>query len=587
MDSRIMDLQQLFGQQVSYRIPVFQRPYAWTLDDQWAPLWADIVQKTEDLLNGNEKVSAHFMGAVILQLQSANNGEVAKRIVVDGQQRLTTLQLLIAAVQHCYIALGYPTRASRLGQWLTNDENFWSGEIENQTKVRQAHLSDRTSFQDVIREGEPRGQSRSIDRAFEYFKEQVDVWLNEEPGSIEARCDTLEEVLGKHVRLAIVDLDVDEKPHFIFSVLNARAEPLKQSDHIKNEIMYRADVIDDETTARALWGPFDSEQWWRDETSEGRLVRIHLDRFLHYWTSMRTVREFNSNQVYAQFKNYVDSGDKNIRRVASEIREAGRLYRSMIEAKVPGIELFLKRIWTMELGVVMPLLLYLYTRDDLLDDQRQRTTRVIESFLVRRMLLGVSSNGLNRLFFDLLQRLGDIGPHDIADTCLKFLEGGRAAGRAWPRDDDVWQQLTYSRFAGTQRRRVMVLEAIERHLREDGKSEGLAEENLSLEHIMPDRWETHWPLVEAQDSDEEPRERREQLLNHIGNLTLVTGKLNTKLSNAPWFEKRKALNRHTTLRLNFELLEMAGNVWDEDAIERRSKWMAEKIIEIWPYADKI
>ena len=104
---------------------------------------------------------------------------------------------------------------------------------------------------------------------------------------------------------------------------------------------------------------------------------------------------------------------------------------------------------------------------------------------------------------------------------------------------------------------------------------------------MPDRWETHWPLIEDPSSDEDARERRDRVLHQIGNLTLVTGKLNAKLSNGPWIEKRQVLNRHTTLRLNLELLEMAGNVWDEDAIERRNEWMAEKIIEIWPYADKI
>ena len=588
MEARIMDLQQLFGQQVSYRIPVFQRPYAWTEGGQWAPLWSDVVDKARDVMAGHDTVADHFMGAVILQLQSANSGEVAKRIIVDGQQRLTTLQILIAAVRHCFAGLGFAEGANRLSQWVENDRSFWAGDFENQTKVRQSNLNDRTSFQDVIRDDMSRGQGRSIEKAYRYFGECLDEWINEQPDDVETRCVALEEAIGKHIKLATVDLDPDEKPHFIFAVLNARAELLKESDHIKNDIMFRANVIDDENAAREIWGPFDNEDWWRGQTDEGRLVRIHLDRFLHYWTSMKTVREFSSNQVYVHFKKYMDEESRDALFVASNIRDAGRVYRRMIDATQPGIEMFLRRLWTMELGVAMPLLMYVYTHKQLQDDDCKRVTQILESFLVRRMLVGLSSNGLNRVFFDLINRLRTTPSTDVPEECARFFaEGGRASTRTWPSDSEIRDSLVGNRMKGTQRRKVMVLEAIERHIRRDGRSEEPGNLELSLEHIMPERWESEWPLSPESTRDVEATESRNRAIQEIGNLTLVTGKLNSALSNSAWSEKRNILSRYTTLRLNRELLDEAGDSWNERAIKARSEWMVSQICEIWPHADKI
>ena len=98
MEANILNLKTLFGSEVSYRIPQFQRPYAWKKAEQWKPLWQDVLNVAETILSRQDrKVPPHFMGAIVLQNQDSGTGEVVKRIVVDGQQRLTTLQLLIRA----------------------------------------------------------------------------------------------------------------------------------------------------------------------------------------------------------------------------------------------------------------------------------------------------------------------------------------------------------------------------------------------------------------------------------------------------------------------------------------------------------
>ena len=125
MDAGIQTLSGLFKTPVSFRIPVFQRPYAWTKERQWQPLWNDTKRVAEKLLAAKqgEKIPPHFMGAIVLQLQSAKSGEVVKRIVVDGQQRLTTLQLLIRAAQQSFQNLNDTQRANQLSKLIPFGRN--------------------------------------------------------------------------------------------------------------------------------------------------------------------------------------------------------------------------------------------------------------------------------------------------------------------------------------------------------------------------------------------------------------------------------------------------------------------------------
>ena len=173
MEARIQTLAELFDTPVSYRIPVFQRPYAWRKSVQWIPLWDDTRHIAEKLLGPRPvgKIPPHFMGAIVLQLQSAKSVEVVKRIVVDGQQRLTTLQLLIGAARDSLLSLDDTERAARLAGLTENEEKHYKADPYDQTKVRQSNMNDLQSFQDVMRGFSDNGQPlRSIGEAYRYFK---------------------------------------------------------------------------------------------------------------------------------------------------------------------------------------------------------------------------------------------------------------------------------------------------------------------------------------------------------------------------------------------------------------------------------
>ena len=136
--------------------------------------------------------------------------------------------------------------------------------------------NDLRAFQAAIVDDDSNNSGQSIAAAYTYFKTEVGKWLNDDPGNRSARSEALEDTLTKRLLIAAIDLDADEKPHIIFETLNARAERLKESDLIKNTVMYEADVIDDVQKARELWGMFDDE-WWRKEADK------KLERLPH-WT---------------------------------------------------------------------------------------------------------------------------------------------------------------------------------------------------------------------------------------------------------------------------------------------------------------
>ena len=179
---------------------------------------------------------------------------------------------------------------------------------------------------------------------------------------------------------------------------------------------------------------------------------------------MRTRKEVTADSVSADFNRFLDSSDCPIDQVAMDIRKAGQVYQDLEAARIPGIEAFLRRVKTMEIGVAMPILMWLYTTD-IPDEIRKRSIRAIESYLVRRMLCGVSSKGLNRLFVDLLVRAETSTPETADRVIIDFLSGQTVDNRIWPKDTMVHESLVGTPLRGTVGRQTMVLEAIESHLR--------------------------------------------------------------------------------------------------------------------------
>ena len=590
MDAKIMGLDDLFCDfPVSYRIPQFQRPYAWD-SEQWEALWGDVRKIADRIVSprASDEILPHFMGAIVLQEAEAPFGEATRVLVVDGQQRLTTLQLLLKAMQNAFqSSMSDTSQADGLDKFLLNDSSRAGADLLNETKIRQSNSLDQREFQEVIRgQLDEHRPPRSVAKACDYFHKEIIRWLNIDVAGLQVRADALCNAAIDYLKVATITLDPGEKPHFIFEILNARGESLKEADHIKNTVMYEADVIDDAHKARQLWGLFEDD-WWRREDGRGRDKHPNIDRFLNHWVITRVGDVVRMNRTATEFRSYLDAERPNVEQVAERLREAGEIYRKIAENRQPGIEQFAQRIKTMEIGVIMPPLLWLYTHE-VSEEERLRGIKALESYLVRRMLCNISSQGLNRLFIELVKSLeANKGDHsDI--VIIDFLRNQSVQNRIWPTDLRVTDYLTSRPMAGTAARRKMVFEAIEAHIRPAMTEPLGSTANLTIEHLMPQGWKAgDWPLLKGVTNSPDAEAYRDGLINLIGNLTLASKELNSSMSNRSWENKQKALRSYSSMFLNKGVLDDARDTWDEKAIEERSRALTQAVIQIWPYADSL
>ena len=431
-----------------------------------------------------------------------------------------------------------------------------------------------------------------IVRAHNFFKDQVSQWLDMYPQENVSQTqagEALEKAVSQLLQLVVIDLDPSDDPHVIFETLNARGTPLLQSDLIKNMVLFEAGKAG-VTSSSEETDPFRdlNDDWWREDIQQGRIVRPRIDVFLNYWLVMRTRKEVVAHEVFSEFRCYYKKQNKPIENIAADISRVGKLYRALEEKSNPDMETFLYRWEVMQAGTMTPVLLWMLSAE-VPREQMDKGLRALESHYLRRMVCRMTTRGYNRLFISLVGQLEEMGAEYAGDTVVGFLANQDSDVGLWPRDrqiEEAFLNLPLYRLL-TRKRLRMILEAIEEELRTDKAESQSVPRRLTIEHTMPLRWRTHWPLVAGVENEAEQVESRDQLIHTIGNLTLVNNSLNAALSNAPWKDKRVTLNEHSTLFLNKDLLEHAPEVWNESAIEERAKRICLMATKVWPHADSI
>ena len=598
MDVNIVNLQKLFAQPVRYVIPLFQRPYVWNQDNQWEPLWEDVQNTAEHYLqrlkgqSNATNTPAHFLGAVVMQQQPVPVPMLMTRLVVDGQQRLTTTQLLLDAVQETFEERGHVSAAKRLQLLVLNQEEFRDDHPDHAFKVWPT-LADQESFRTTMHNHltSEDYESSLIVEAHKFFKLQVGQWLDAQEQEQEQAAAALEFAVTQLLELVVIDLSISDDPHVIFETLNARGTPLLESDLMKNMILYEAGqhgLTNGEPSGSGFWDFADV--WWRQDVQQGRLVRPRIDVFLNYWLVLRTRDEVKANDVFSTFRNYYRNGSQTIAEAASDIRSISKHYETLERALDPAIETFLYRKDVMQAGVLTPVLLWLMS-NPVPQAQLKKGLLAMESHQLRRMVCRISTMGNNRLFISLLEFLEKAGPDTAGDTIVDYLAGQTSTVGHWPTDEELeraFSNLALFRLL-TRGRLRMVLEGIEEGLRTDKSESSKPPRNLTIEHVLPQGWREHWPLpseISNEDETKRTASRRDTVLHSIGNLTLVNFRLNASLSNAKWSNKRGTLKEHSVLFLN-KMLEDAPDVWDEVAIENRSIELCGVAKKVWPHTDKL
>lgn len=589
MHTDILTPKDLFQKDVRYTIPPFQRPYVWSQDDQWEPLWEDVRNVAEDYLEALEhsgddsveaqqKTSPHFLGAVVVKQVPTAAKEIDQREVIDGQQRMTTLQLLLDAIQQICEESDHPSlkrAARRLAKLVTNDEDLIEGDFLQKFKLWPTR-GDSEAFRHAMDNGLAANnfEDSLIVQAHEFFQLQVRKWLEASAAPVEPKIDALEAAVTSMLQMVVIDLSPQDDPNLIFETLNARGTPLEQSDLIKNFVLSQ-----ERAEQSNAWGDL-GDGWWRVEVRQGRLFRPRLDMLLNYWLAMRTGSDVSPTRVFDVFRSYAH--DRELNTVMEDIRQDLTHYRDFDWNKGRNAEeqSFYYHVDVMQAGVITPVLLLLLSAEE---EVCVRAFNALESFLIRRMICRQTTKNYNTLVLELAGRLRESGLDKADEVTAGYLREQKADARIWPGDHDVAYAMETSPLYRllTRGRLRLVLEGIENRLRSSGKSEQTdVPRNLTIEHLLPVGWRpAEWPLSEEIDLDAATY-RRNTLLHSIGNLTLTTQRLNSSMSNDPWRDKRKELQEHSVLLLNSELLTQF--TWDEDAILSRSQRMAALVSERWP-----
>ena len=588
MRTDILTPKNLFQQDVRYTIPLFQRPYVWTHDEQWEPLWDDVRNVTERYIeelenfDGNaveaEKATVkHFLGTVVVQQVPTATRDIDQREVIDGQQRMTTMQLLLDATKQVCERLELGQNSYGLSKLVANDGRLVKAENTHHVFKLWPTRTDREAFRHAMDNGMAVNdfEESLIVQAHHFFQLQVEKWLQEEPDELSKRADALETAITAMLQVIVIDLDDKDDPNVIFETLNARGTPLEQSDLVKNFVMAQSGETEEETSG--IWGNLD-DPWWRREVRQGRLLRPRLDMLLNYWLAMRTGDDVSPSRVFDAFQTRTE--EESVATVMSEVNHDFTQYRRFETDGQRSEEenLFHYRMNVMQVGVITPVVLLLLSAEH---DVRIRAFRALESFLVRRMICRQTTKDYSRTILDLAIRLRESGLEKADEIVSDFLKGQTAPSREWPSDAAIADHLSKSPLYRllTKGRLRLVLEGIESQLRSTKSEETNFPRNLTIEHLMPVSWKGNWPDPVGDDQQVAEYERN-QLVHTIGNLTLLNSKLNSSVSNDPWTDKKAEFLKYAVLNLNGQL--MNEEHWDDEAVRERSKRLARLVAKCWP-----
>ena len=619
METRRTTVSQAFPERIQYEVPSYQRNYVWTKEDQWEPLWDDVLEVTRRVLDNESNQEPHFLGTIITKPIATGQSRLQRWSVVDGQQRLTTLQLLIAAAHRAFAQYELTDFASMLEGYVFNRQ---ASVQESHERYKIRHKSrDYRGFAAVVELGLGKSSAMPSDSAsnqqlfdcYDYFRTVVCKWL--QVGSKELLCDRADALRTAVMdKLQVVEINLErENSHAIFEALNARGEPLTEWEKTKNYILSIAVSEDDPDGDHAYTNHlevYDSDAYWDQRVSVPRFSGKRIDLFLFFFaqielpkrrqeaTGEAELQALQRNRLYREFR-YV--GERVYRKSHAELygllerlERYAKIYRS-IERKDSDrfseyARLVMQRRETLNLASLIPVFMVLVDKLGYGDDL-DRALRIVDSYLMRRVALKANYSGFDDVAFAHVQSVRDAPTEDVCAVLIDEFEKSTWTNR-WPSDDEVVLHLREANMyhSISSARKQLLLRGIAQKMHEEREDDLTMpfnpKEALTVEHVAPQDWERHWKeSLNFGDSDED-RQRLNRLVHRIGNLTIVTRALNSnKLRNHPWSHKVKLL-KDDNLEMNRRLLDdMKGEIWNEAEINRRSQIIADYVNVIWPHAN--
>lgn len=536
-------------------VPIYQRTYSWT-EKECRQLWDDIVRTGSD-----DRISVHFVGSIVyIDKADSNVTTWEPLLVIDGQQRLTTVTLLIAALAKALgetePAEGFSAEMLR-GYYLQNP--LEKGERKFKLILSQ---TDKITLTAIIADHEqPKEHSRRVAQNFKLFE-----------GLIASSGSDLVAVCKGLVKLMMVDIRLkrgEDNPQLIFESMNSTGKELSQADLIRNYILMG---LEPELQSRLY------EEFWRPmEVDFGQeAYGTHFDAFMRHYLTVKTGDIPRLDEVYEGFKAHATSpvvAGAGVEVLVKGIRDYARHFCAMALGAEPDADLKLAfhDLRELKVDVAYPFLLEMYNdykSGTLSKDDFLTSVRLVEAYVFRRAICAIPTNSMNKTFATFTKSLKKD----------RYLESVQAhfltlpSYRRFPSDDEFHRDL-HTRDIYNFRSRSYWLRRFENY----GRKERVVVDEYTIEHILPqnpnlsDAWiqslGTEWERVQK------------QWLHTLGNLTLTA--YNAEYSDRPFAEKRDMSGgfKQSPLKLNQGLGQI--DTWNEAAIQNRASMLADQAISVW------
>lgn len=526
-----------------YLVPLFQRAYSWDVKE-WKIFWSDLADLCEVV-----DPRPHFVGSIVTMPTSSVPEGVSKYLLIDGQQRLTTIFILLALLRD----LAKDGNQPKLAEEINNTLLVNPYKVDHDRFKLQPTQADRESFRSIIDSmPQPEGTSQ-IYAAYKFFERE----MRKKPLDIER----LKVVVSKSLSAVSIVLDINDNPHLVFEGLNAKGRPLTQADLIRNYFVMRIHVDAQEDVYKKHWRPMQES------------LGDSLTEFIRHYLIMNLGDAVNVNDVYFVLKDQI-TPDNAIEYLQNLARHALYYERLLFPEREPDevIGAALSRIRRLEVGVSFPFLLRCYEQYDtkvISPQEMVDILRVLENFMIRRFVCNVPTYGLNKIFSPLYGQIQKTKPATLCSGLKVVLQT-----KNYPKDYDFSSKLQDAKLYGSGDRITktkLILEALESSYEH---KEQVSYDKLTIEHVMPQTLSDEWKHQLGNDWEMV----YELYLHTLGNLTLTA--YNSELSNEPYAIKRKLLSEsHIELNSSFS----GFDVWTRQTIEERSKALTAIALKVWPY----
>jgi len=566
-------LNTFFSNNLQYVVPFFQRSYVWD-EENWDILWEHIYNI---VINSNGKIkNEHFIGTLITKKRSDGPIGENKLDLIDGQQRLTTLSLLLKAIatkatgKAPYTKLKEKTNDLIVFENAKGDKFIRVEHSRNDKQYFETIMFDR-DLQDL------KNQEHKLLKCYRYFLNKVENLSDEQ-------LDNLKTTILSNVPVISMLLEANDDEQEIFDTINSLGVRLTTGELLKNFIFQDEKI-------RALfekyWEPIfedDEEQidFWNKKKTSGRIPRSNIEVLLYCYLIIQLKNSVELEKLFKEYKNWLKDKktDKKVN-FLKELKEYANIYFNFPE----GTELneigysqeeerFFHIIENLEITTVYPLILYIYKQ---VSDKEARLNllKILESYLVRRNVCRLTTKNYNNLFIQVISKLSEVKSVTVK-SFKAVLESFTEDTNKFPNDLEFEMAFSSEAISNVNAREILYCISLYQIYNPKSDIKKLSSSSYSVEHMLPQKWETNWT---EKGMNEVKKIKRYKKLKTLGNLTLVTKNLNSSMKNAAWNIKKVALKEFSHLKITTDYINKVN--WNENEIDKRADDLAKQALKIW------